>query len=107
MYTPSKHFVDFHLAGFSYWDGAKIIGSLSPGDKLDLKVEPENPYDPEAVALYKDGNKLGYIPSDRNSAISQLLFFGHDIFEAYVFQIDPTAHLERQVKVTVMIKDAR
>ena len=31
------------------------------GDKLDLKKDEDNPYDDEAIAVYKDGYKCGYV----------------------------------------------
>lgn len=36
-------------------------GSLSQGDVLRWVLEPENPYDPFAVKLYKDNMFLGYV----------------------------------------------
>ena len=37
------------------------------GDKLDLKKDEDNPYDDEAIAVYKDGYKCGYVA---NSVVS-------------------------------------
>ena len=34
---------------------------IREGDKLEWKLEPDNEYDPKAVALYKDGQKLGHV----------------------------------------------
>lgn len=108
MYTPSRHFADFHIAGFTYWDGLDVIGDLKPGTELSLRGEPENPYDGEAVAIYYGERKIGYIPKDRNSEISKFLYFGYgDFFETRISQADTEQHPERQFRVVVKIRDIR
>lgn len=108
MYEPTRHFLDCHVAGLSYWDAAVVHDELKPGCELTLEAEADNPYDPQAVTVSYDGTKIGYIPRNNNTQISQLLFFGHDnIFEARVSQVDLTAPLEHQVHMTVLIKDIR
>jgi len=40
-------------------------GDLAGGQELSFKLEPENPYDHYAVAVYgPDGRQLGYLPKD-------------------------------------------
>jgi len=108
MYTPSRHIMDFYIAGFTYWDGFGALSSLRPGSALTLQGEPDNPYDPDAVALYYGEYKLGYVPRTENSLISRFSFFGlGNVFEAWVSQVDPTVHPARQVRVTVRVKDMR
>ena len=107
-YEPSKYYMDFYVAGFKYWDGPKVIGKLKNESKLTLKSEPDNPYDPEAVAIYAGKKKIGYIPMARKGDISKLLYFGHgDIFKVMVSQINMGAHPEQQVRVIVRVKDKR
>ena len=107
MYTPSRHFINFCIAGFTFCEGAEVLGNLKVGSKLELQLELDNPFDPDAVALYFEGKKLGYIPQAKNSQVKQLLFFGHDVFETSVSQIDPVQHPERQVRVVIKLIDAR
>lgn len=56
-YEPSKALTSFHIHGFQHWDGALVLDQLKPGIVLELVVEPDNPYDPQAVALYLGGNE--------------------------------------------------
>lgn len=67
----------FSVAGFQYYDGPDLLtdplASMQPGDALDLRAEPENPYDAYAVELYWQGRKLGYVPRSDNKHISRLL----------------------------------
>ena len=108
MYQMSKEFLTCNVAGQSHWDIAEVFGELKVGSKLKLKAEPDNPYDPHAVAVYFHKTKIGFVPRSGNATISQLLAFGHrDVFRAYVLSIDPTDDLEHRVTMRVDVTDAR
>ena len=67
-------------------------------------MEPSNPHDSEAVAIFYQGTKLGYIPSDKNSLISRLIYFGHgDILEARIQMSNTENHPDRQFRVVVKL----
>lgn len=66
----------FSIAGFQYYDGPGIISRIKSGDELELRAEPENPYDEFAVEIYLKGAKLGYIPRSDNRHISRMLSSG-------------------------------
>jgi hypothetical protein len=107
-YEQSRYFADFHLAGFTYHDGLDVIENLKPGAEVELRSEPDNPHDPDAVAIYFDEKRIGYVPRVENSIISKLLYFGHvDIFEARVSTVASDQHPEKQFRVLVQLKDRR
>lgn len=107
-FERSRHLVDFHLAGFAYHDGLEVIEELTLGKSVSLVAEPDNPHDPNAVAVFFQGHKLGYVPSGKNERLSQLLYFGYeDIFEARIQYVNMESHPERQFRVVVKLKDAR
>lgn len=107
-FEPSRHFDNFHVAGFSYYDGLEAADQLKPGVIVDLVREVNNPYDPNAVVIRYNGIKLGYIPRGQNHIISQFLYFGHaDLFEARVQRVDFQEHPEQQIRIGVKIRDAR
>jgi hypothetical protein len=65
---------DFAIAGGCYHGLPQALPGLRIGDSLDLRREPENPYDDKAIAVLRhDGLKLGYIPRCANAPIAQLL----------------------------------
>lgn len=108
MYEPSRQIVGFYIGGFQFWDGALVLNELSAGATLALRAEPDNPHDPNAVALYKDETKLGYIPAGQNEMIAQMLFYGQGkAFEARVIQIDPQAAPWKQVRAALYVADGR
>ncbi|HRC26064.1 MAG TPA: HIRAN domain-containing protein [Alphaproteobacteria bacterium] len=60
--TPPYDFV-FEIAGFRHWKGMTInpITSLLDQD-VSLIKEPENEQDADAIAIYYDHKKIGYVP---------------------------------------------
>lgn len=48
------------VAGISFYQDN--LEGLSIGDKLDIIPQPENPYDPGALAVFYNGKQLGYLP---------------------------------------------
>lgn len=107
-YEPSKMLSSFYIRGFQHWDGALVLSELKAGCELALMAEPDNPHDPEAIAVYFNGTKLGYVPSEDNEAISMMFFYGHaSVFEARVMQVDPEAVPWEQVRMGIYVKDAR
>lgn len=107
-YEPSRYFMDFHIAGFAYYDGIDVIQELQVGTPVQLVGEPDNPHDPQAVAIYFKNRKLGYIPAGKNTVFSTFLYFGHhDLFEARIQMASTDNHPERQFRVVVRVKDIR
>lgn len=108
MYEKSRAVFNCNIAGFSYYDGIDVIEKLVIGAPVILMAESDNPYDPEAVAVYFEKTKLGYIPKAQNSFISSLFYFGHgDIFDAKICSRDLEEHMENQFRIVVKIKDNR
>lgn len=96
----------FYVAGFTYYDGIDVIGDLKIGTPLRLIVEPENRFDPHAVAIYYGGSKLGFIPSEENKLISQFLQLGYDeLFELKINRISLESHPEKQIGVILRIRE--
>ncbi|MGX7163949.1 HIRAN domain-containing protein [Enterococcus massiliensis] len=107
-YERSRFVIDFHLAAFAYYDGLMVIDELSLGQVVELKPEPDNPHDPNAVAIYYKEHKIGYVPEAKNDFLSTMLYFGHgDIFEARIQAMNLQQHPERQFRVVIYVKDGR
>lgn len=108
MYEPSRLISSFHIAGFKYWDGACVLGELRAGEGLQLVPEPDNPYDSQAVAIYRGSDKLGFVPAELNGTLSLMLHYGHAAaFEARVQQVAPESSPWEQVRVGIYVVDAR
>jgi hypothetical protein len=108
MYERSGNILDCHIAGFTYYDGLEVIDQLTLGAVVSLKSEPENPHDPDAIAVYFGETKLGYVPRAKSSELSQLLYFGYgDIVEARINSRNLEAPPEGQFRIVIKLKDNR
>ena len=108
MYERSRNLMDCHIAGFTYYDGIEVIDNLTIGAPVTLKSEPDNPYDPSAVAIYYGTKKLGYVPKYKNGCVSDLLYFGHgSIFDARINSRNLDNDPERQFRIVIKLRDSR
>ena len=102
------HLSNFHIAGFSYWDGCEAFEHLKIGTRLHLVRETDNQFDPYAVAIWYDELKLGYVPRGENHDISKYLDMGlSDIYEVRITRITPDTRPENQIEVILYIKNQK
>ena len=108
MYERSRNIIECHIAGFTYYSGLDVINELQLGTSVTLAYEPDNPYDPNAVAIYYKNTKIGYIPQNKNCHISNLLYFGfNNLIDARINCRNTEVHPENQFRVVVKLKDNR
>lgn len=108
MKTFSKYYADYNVAGVRYWDAPLVIKKIDVGDTINLVPEPDNPEDYNAIALYWNGTKIGYVPRSENELIAQLFRFGHeDVFECRVLKVDKKANTWEQIHVGLYFTDKR
>ena len=108
MKTNKLFFMDCHMAGRKYHDADEVWDYLRVGMTLRLERDTENRYDANAVAVMydKDGESycLGYLPRGENKTVAALLEMGwNDIFECRISRLNPDAHPEEQVHLTIRI----
>lgn len=74
--------IEVHIAGTNHVDNIELLEpKLVEGTEVRFFREPENPYDNKAIVVKdKDGNKLGYIPRDKNEIISRLMDAGKLVY---------------------------
>ena len=100
----NQHYATFYIAGFTYWDGVEVFDELKVGTELKLEVEPTNGHDPNAVKILFNETMLGYIPRGENEEISKFLQLGYSgLFSTKISRINPEAHSEKQICVTIKI----
>ncbi len=72
-----------NVAGIQYYSGLFLVdaGIIREGQRLILKREPQNPYDEKAIEVFTErGEKVGYIPRDRNEVISNMMDQGIGVY---------------------------
>lgn len=62
-----------NIAGFNYYEGPTIENNIKEGDTIQFKRTPNNPYDKNAIEIYWQTYKLGFIPKPHNKIIAQLM----------------------------------
>jgi hypothetical protein len=60
-------------ASFRPAEAKDIIKQLSIGESVELQADPDNEYDSTAVAVYAQGEHIGFVPKESNSQIFRLL----------------------------------
>lgn len=94
--TRKVYLLTVDIAGFYYYDGMEdeVFEGLAVGDELELRREPTNPHDANAIEVYtREGHKLGYVPridnpipasiADQDVAIGAEIVFLEDYPEEY------------------------
>lgn len=110
MEAKKKYFMDCRLAGRKYHDADDVWEKLKIGTVLELRHDLDNRYDKDAVAvMYHNSDDdedycIGYIPATDNEVIAAILEMGWtDMFECRISKINPDAHPEQQIHLTIKI----
>lgn len=92
------------LAGYQYHRADGVWPFLRVGEPLRLVREPNNPHDPNAIAIYFRNDRLGYVPRNENRALAVMLDHGEKI-RGYVTKLingaDPWQRLRFRVELIV------
>ena len=64
---------DAFVRGFRHHQGPEVLPRIKDHDDLDLVREYDNAHDPDAVAIYWEGHKLGYLPMGENPVLANLI----------------------------------
>lgn len=60
------------------------LAICQPGEPVELRPEPRNPADPNAVAVYScRGIQLGYISAERAPRIGRIIRQGNDVIAVF------------------------
>ena len=64
------------IAGARHREEALAAATLAPGDRLELRREPDNPHDANAIAVHGGGRHLGFVPRELAEEIAPALDAG-------------------------------
>jgi HIRAN domain-containing protein len=91
------------LAGFRYHAAQEVWHELRVGDPLRLEREPDNAYDPNAIAVTWRGRKLGYVPRRDNAALAWGLDRGAPL-QARISRLAPHPNPARRIEFEVFVE---
>lgn len=89
-----------YIRGFRFHQGPEVIGRIRPEDTLDLVREHDNAHDENAVAVYWEGHKLGYLPMLENVSLAYMLDHGL-LLECHVVHTQPEAQPWEQCFIAI------
>ncbi len=103
-YLTNPNTIEFrtYVVGLQYENRLEYLSQVNEGDELKLVREPDNAFDPYAMAVYTNaGQKLGYIRSSKAFVLSTLYDEGWQ-FSCYVERIYPASrHPNRRLLVHI------
>ena len=80
-FVQEVELLNCNIAGTTFLDLEDIEPKLKKHQLLVLKREPKNEYDGNAILiLTEDGQKLGYVPQEKNEILSNLMDAGKLLF---------------------------
>ena len=91
------------LAGFQYYAGAALFPLMSVGDRLVLRREPDNPYDPKAVRVEWYGTQIGYAPRADNVDLARLMDHGTAV-EGRILHLQKSRDPWKRVLIEIYLK---
>lgn len=90
-----------YISGYQYHRGTQLEHLFNSGTEFLLKHEPENPFDEDAVAVYYEDARIGFIPPTNNVEIVQLLRGGNQL-KARIARFEPELEPWERVYVEVL-----
>lgn len=108
-YEVSKEFEKIYLLqcfvrGFQYYEGPRLLSKIKNNfGILELCREANNPHDKYALALYFEGNKIGYIPRESNKTLSRLIDAQLIELQAEITNVEPNAATWENVRLAVYV----
>ena len=102
-YDGNNFSLDFYLRGWRHYNNS--IDHLKSNDVLSLAMEPENQFDKDAVAIYKNNEKkIGYVPAFYSAFITEMIKSEKKFKEVnytldYVYDPEALSHFKVEVEI--------
>lgn len=91
------------LAGFRYYAAKELAPKMRVGDRLQLAREAHNAHDANAVSVYWNGRKLGYVPRRENAALAWALDRGEPL-HARISRLSSHPHPARRLEFEIYLQ---
>jgi hypothetical protein len=79
-----------------------LLDALRPELPVTMAHEPRNAHDPDAVALFWRGRKLGYLPRGENVMVARLLESNRPV-SARIRRLIPRTDGYPQIQIEVLL----
>ncbi len=97
---------EFYIAGVQFHESARVQDKFTEGTELILRPEPNNKYDPNAVALiYNDEDlgdvMVGYVPAKFSGEVSATLLTADNV-KCVLTEVNLNAKTWERFKVDIL-----
>jgi len=92
------------LAGYQYHRAQGVWPFLREKELLQLKREPHNRYDPNAIGVWFKNDMLGYVPRRENLTLAQMMDRGEKL-EASITRLLVESDPWKRVRFEVLVVD--
>lgn len=102
-WTEEAHSIfiyDNYIRGFQHYEGQRLLPMMKELDVLDLVREYDNEHDSNAVAIYWEGQKLGFLPMGENVSLAYMMDHGM-LLESHVVYTQPEGRVWEQCFIAV------
>lgn len=99
---PQTTLMQTTVAGFQFYQGNTIINQLQKGQRLTLKAQFNNRHDENAIEVYCDDVKLGYVPRMDNLIPANLLRQNKQL-SARITHVRPNAHVWSKIEFEIAL----
>ena len=99
-FVQEVELLNCNIAGTTFLNLKDIEPNLKKNQLLVLKREPKNKYDDKAILiLTEDGQKLGYVPQEKNEILSRLMDAGKLLFG----RLDEKNWVDRWLRLDIQV----
>ena len=63
----------YSIVGMNHQGTEVIVAALATGTPVTLVREPDNKFDKNAVAVWADGRRIGYVPKATNRGLAAMI----------------------------------
>lgn len=92
------------IAGLGHHCDEDLGRQVVVAETLALVREPENPYDPDAIAVLLADRKVGYIPRRHNAVLARLMDAGKRLCARVERVLEPESGLGLHARVVVELR---
>ena len=99
-FVQEVELLNCNIAGTTFLNLKDIEPKLKKNQLLVLKREPKNKYDDKAILIItEDGQKLGYVPQEKNEILSRLMDAGKLLFG----RLDEKNWVDRWLRLDIQV----
>lgn len=96
--SDKQQIADVAIAGLQHYRGNDLAEMIKEGDVLQLRPQPNNAYDENAIMVMWHNNKIGYVPASLSHSIRRQIDAGISV-TATIIEVKPVKFGRKWIKI--------